>query len=62
MRRKGLVVVLTSKTMYNTGKFIENVHEPSGLLFLNGKKKAKEEFFFFSLCLPGLDQGWHKGT
>lgn len=55
-------MVLTSKTMYNTGKFIENVHEPSGLLFLNGKKKAKEEFFFFSLCLPGLDQGWHKGT
>lgn len=51
MRRKGPVVVLTSKIVYNTGKFIVNVYEPPGLLFLNGKKKAKEEFFFFFLRL-----------
>lgn len=54
--------MLTSKIVYNTGKFTMNVYEPSGLLFLNGKKKAKGEFFFFFLGLPGLDQGWHKGT
>lgn len=54
-------MVLTSKIVYNTGKFIVNVYEAPGLLFLNGKKKAKEDFSF-SLGLPGLDQGWHKGT
>lgn len=57
MEKKGPVVVLTSKIIYNTGKFIVNVYEPLGLLFLNGKKKAKEEFFFF---FASAYQGWIK--
>lgn len=62
MGGKGPVVVLTSKIVYNTGKFIVNMYViiPRNYWFQMGRKRQRK--IFFLLGLPGLDQGWHKGT
>lgn len=61
MRRKSPVVVLTSKIVFNTRKFTVNVNDHPELLFLNGKKRAKEDFFIIIIIIiilflgiPGL--------
>lgn len=47
-------MALTSKIMFNIGKFTVNVNGHPGLLFLKGKKRTKEDSFFLrTRCKKG---------
>lgn len=50
-------MVLTSKIVFNIGKFTVNVNEHPGLLFLNEKKRAKEDLFFLRCTRTGCKKG-----